>query len=99
MTDQFDWLSCLTQKKTLSMTGFLLPLFSSGLRNHVDILTLVRSLFPEFHYASGRGVQGMILTTSDIGTRMKLRASLTDDDIACCDLLAAVNLNSQPFGF
>ena len=44
-------------------------------------------------------IQRMITTKADIDTRVKSRAALANDDIACNNLLTTENLHAQAFGF
>jgi hypothetical protein len=41
----------------------------------------------------------MIFAQADVDTRVKLRAALPNDDIPSEDVLAAISLYAEPFGF
>jgi len=49
----------------------------------------------ESHDSISRGKQRMVTTTTDVPTRMEMRATLTDDDAAGTDPFATEALDSE----
>jgi ADP-glucose pyrophosphorylase len=45
------------------------------------------------------GKQGVIMSQTNIGSGMKFRSALSDQDIACQDGFATIFLYTQSFGF
>lgn len=65
--------------------------------NDADRAALVRTLDGEFNHTVFQREQGVILADTDIGTRMELGSTLTNQDIAGWNQLTTVALDAQAF--
>src|SRR4051812_24524291 len=61
---------------------------------HGDLLALAVVTL-ERHDAFDQRVQGEVTTQADVAARMKLRAALTDENLAGTDFLTAIALHAQ----
>ena len=69
--------------------GAALAEFSGSGRNDADKFTAFVALDLKDDFAVCCCEQGMILAATDVVTGMKMRAALTNDDVACLDGFAA----------
>jgi hypothetical protein len=67
--------------------------------DHVNVLSIFRSLFLEFHNAVPLRKQRVIPSHTDIKSRVNFCATLANNDISGNNLLTAVNLDAQSLGF
>lgn len=67
--------------------------------HNADKAALVRAFLFKLHRAGHFRKQGIILATSDIGSRVKSGAALTNQNITCQNLLATESLDAKAFGF
>ncbi len=68
-------------------------------RLNADKLPVLWSFLLELYVTIALGVQGMVPAHADIDTSMNSRATLTNQNAAGVNLLAAKNLDAQTFGF
>ena len=65
---------------------------------NADLLSILGCRF-ELDCAADKGKKGVVPAYADIVARMNARPSLSDQDSAGINLLAAVSFHAQPFGF
>jgi hypothetical protein len=74
------------------------PTSASG-SNDTHLLTLLWATSEKLHFAIGRRKQGVIFTDSNVGTGVKSRAALTNNNAACRHFLTTKNLDAKTFTF
>ncbi len=65
--------------------------------NHVNKLAVFRPFTGELDLAVFFREQRVVATDADVHARMKMRATLANDNVAGNNFLAAVDLDAQPF--
>ena len=66
-----------------------------GSRDNVDQMLLCCALRRERDVAVRQREQGVILANADVVARVHARAALANNDAACVDCLAAINLHAE----
>jgi hypothetical protein len=79
--------------------GSLCAEAGSGHGYDADGTYLARSLALEFYDPFCGGKEGVILADTDVATRIKLGATLTNDDVAGDNQLSGVTFHAQALGF
>jgi len=69
------------------------------LSNDVNVFALLWSLDRKLDNTIGLREQCVVLATTNVGTRVKLSATLTNNDIAGNDFLTTENFYTKAFAF
>ena len=81
------------------MTGLFIDQYLLSLSNDVNVFALLWSLDRKLDNTIGLREQCVVLATANVGARVKLCATLTNNDIAGNDFLTTKNFYTEAFAF